>query len=71
MLKGVSTAVPAALRISTEYAVPSSVLRAVPSAHMDNAYASRLLDALGERSEPAVRAHDGVNSIEESAKQAG
>jgi 8-oxo-dGTP diphosphatase len=39
--------------------------------HLDGAYAYRLLDALGERSEPAVRTHDGVNLIEESANQTG
>jgi 8-oxo-dGTP diphosphatase len=38
-------------------------------AHMDSAYAYRLLDALGEKSEPAVRMHDGVNLIEKTAKQ--
>jgi 8-oxo-dGTP diphosphatase len=32
-------------------------------AHVDGAYAHRLLDALGERSEPAVRMHDGVNLV--------
>jgi 8-oxo-dGTP diphosphatase len=37
--------------------------------HMDSAYAYRLLDALGDRSEPAVRTHDGVNLIHTTAKQ--
>lgn len=37
--------------------------------YLDSAYAYRLLDALSERSEPAVRTHDGVNLIEMSAKQ--
>lgn len=34
-------------------------------AHMDGAYAYRLLDALGKRSGPAVRTHDGVNMLPE------
>lgn len=37
--------------------------------YMDSAYAYRLLDAIGDRSEPAVRTHDGVNLIPEAAKQ--
>lgn len=39
--------------------------------HMDSAYAYRLLDAIGDRSEPSVRTHDGVNLIEKSVKQIG